>query len=80
MALQDVKSSGVNGRDSDVTQAGVAGNFDGLPAVLIALGALVFAVAIAAILYLCFIRRYNRTYNNTSNTANIDDRDFIGLL
>ena len=58
MALQDVKSSGVNGLDSDVTQAGVASNFDGLPAALIALGALVFAIAIALILYLCCIRRY----------------------
>ena len=57
MALQDVKSSGVNGLDSDVTQAGVASNFDGLPAALIALGALVFAIAIALILYLCCIRR-----------------------
>ena len=57
MALQDAKSSGVNALDSDVTQAGVAGSFDGLPAVLIALGSLVFALAIAAMLYLCFIRR-----------------------
>ena len=57
MALQDAQSSGVNGLDSDVTQAGVAGRFDDLPAVLIALGSLVFALSIAAMLYLCFIRR-----------------------
>merc|ERR1719273_2628691 len=57
MALQDAKNSGSFGLDSDVLQAGLPGNFDGLPAVLIALGALVFAVAIAAMLYLCCIRR-----------------------
>ena len=55
MALIDARASGV--LDSDVTQAGIAGNFEGLPAVLIAIGALVFALAIAAMLYLCFIRR-----------------------
>ena len=57
MALQDAKNSGSFGLDSDVLQAGLPGNFDGLPAVLIALGALVFALAIAAMLYLCCIRR-----------------------
>ena len=57
MALQDAKNSGTFGLDSDVLQAGLPGNFDGLPAVLIALGALVFALAIAAMLYLCCIRR-----------------------
>merc|ERR1712223_218056 len=70
MALQDVKSSGVNGLDSDVTQAGVASNFDGLPAALIALGALVFAIAM--ILYLCCIRRrYSDTVEKSSTPRTI---------
>ena len=54
MALQDARDVGVN---PDVSEAGISGSFDGLPAVLIALGCLVFAIAIAAMLYLCFIRR-----------------------
>ena len=32
-------------------------SFDGLPAALISIGCLVFALAFAAILYLCFMRR-----------------------
>ena len=57
MALQDALSSG-GGLDSDVTQAGVLKwNVGWLPAVLIAIGSLVFAMAIIAMLYLCFIRR-----------------------
>ena len=55
MALQDAKSLG--GLDSDVTQAGVGGNFEELPAFLITLGALVFTLTIAAIIYLCCIKR-----------------------
>ena len=32
-------------------------NYDGVPAFLIAVGCIMFAVAVAAMVYLCFIRR-----------------------
>jgi hypothetical protein len=44
------------GADSQPVQ-GAGSNFDGVPAFLIAVGCIMFAVAVVVIVYLCFIRR-----------------------